>query len=803
MSNKLIIPKSTPIGGGAHRHTINNTNKHFKYIDGLRGLAILMVVIFHLFIFKVSAGVDIFLFISGIFLLKTHMAYNKHDNGLGFVQAIIRILRRLTPTLVTVVFITTAIFTIVYPPAEWWNLFRDSTSSLLYTINWTLAHNNEYYTSIGNNPSAFQHLWSMSVQLQIFIAVIVLAYFVGFFFNSRNRTDKKYENFMYVLIGLATITSFIYSIYLHNVDQTLNYYSTLSRFWEIGLGMMVSAILLKDIIFVPLLRIIISTIGFVMIAITGIFLNGAEQFPGPLTLIPIIGALLVILSGKTKAGEKRTFSTLGLIKILETKPLLYVGKISYPLYAWHWCLAILAEELYPDSNIYNRGLIVFVISMIVSHFTYYIVTSALQQKEKPHYDSVFNIDYMYRNFTRSKLYTKVGAACIVFMWLFSVTSLPNFNYYNDYQAARAEKASEEYGGFFNAYPGARAIINSVDVPDNVGIEPNPNSDVFSMMPSTWYDDCYTASGEDTMKFINNNGDPCYYGDVSSQETLYVIGGSHSEQYITALDQIGKKRNVRVIPIIKMGCPLVNEGKWDHSDFSDCDRWSESALKWIIDNPPTMGVFITSTRPTSILGIGPDRVPDSYVELFKKISDAGIYIYAVRDNPWIMARDENTHELVDYQLNAKTCISSGGSPEDCGTIQSDALAEVNPAIDAYSEVENIQHIDFTPLFCQNGYCPAVIGNVLVYRDSNHLTDIFINSMEPFLESAIFNNGWDASKVEEITDQIGSEELNTDERELPEWAENVTPEDLGTSNPYIDPNEIPQPNMDNLQSPNIPQ
>lgn len=768
--------------GGAHRYRNTASSKlHLRHIDGLRGIAILMVVMFHLFVFKVSAGVDIFLFIGGLFILNSQLSQAVSQDGLTVWQSLIRLIRRLTPSMTIVVSFGTAVLMVLYSPSDWWGVFRDTVSALTYSINWTLGLSGEEYTKIGNAPSVFQHLWSMSIQMQIYVFIIFMVYATARVTKNNKMVSQRV---LIPVVGVLSVMSFCYAIYLHNHNQTLNYYSTFSRFWEIGLGILVGYVLSKGVVFTTWIRLLLSTVGVIMLSITGLFLDGAQQFPGPLTLIPLTGAALIALTGSVEPMEDRTLSSLGVVRILETRVCVWLGNIAYSLYLWHWVIGILVGEVTPEWAQWQRSLVTLVVSLAVAEFSYRCVEKPLRQGIKPRRGNIFSGDYIRSAWHRTTPYVRIMSIVVIVLWCVGSVSHPVYAGYTKARAVQAQHASERYGGFFNAYPGARSIIPGVSTPDGVGIQPSPHNDVFTMMPPDWFDGCYTGMGDDQLHMVKKDGGDCSYGDVSSKKTLYAIGGSHTEQYLTALDNIGKKRGVRVVPIIKMGCPLVNEGKLTGGDFSDCDRWSENAAQWILSNPPTEGVFITSTRPSTKAGMGPDHVPESYVNLFRRFSDAGIYIYAVRDNPWMMAKDKDTHQHVDVQLNAKTCISGGGSAEECGMEQDKVLDKVNPALQAYQGMKGIQHIDFTPLFCQNGVCPAVIGNVLVYRDSNHLSDIFVKSMEPFIESAIFNDGWDASKVGNIMSQMGEQELRGEQRELPEWASTVTPEDIGASQPYVD-------------------
>ena len=107
---------------------------------------------------------------------------------------------------------------------------KDAVASLGYYINWQLAYSGREYTSVRTTVSPFQHLWSMSAQLQIYVASLVVVTLLALIFRKYARPA------LLVVLTAATVLSFAYATYFHFEDQTINYYSTLSRFWEIGLG---------------------------------------------------------------------------------------------------------------------------------------------------------------------------------------------------------------------------------------------------------------------------------------------------------------------------------------------------------------------------------------------------------------------------------------------------------------------------------------------------------------------------------------------------------------------------------------
>ena len=144
-------------------------------LDGLRGIAIAMVAVFHIWFGRVSGGVDVFLVLSGFFfggrLLRNALTPGAR---LRPVHEVTRLIRRLLPALVVVLAVS-AVLTILIQPETRWETFADqSLASLGYFQNWELANTASNYLRAGEAVSPLQHIWSMSVQGQFYIAFLVV-----------------------------------------------------------------------------------------------------------------------------------------------------------------------------------------------------------------------------------------------------------------------------------------------------------------------------------------------------------------------------------------------------------------------------------------------------------------------------------------------------------------------------------------------------------------------------------------------------------------------------------------------------
>lgn len=731
---------------GKHRKGKNPVAKQwYPHIPGLRGLSIALVVIFHVFVGKVSSGVDVFLFVGGLLVLKSQLKNADEVSGMSFLQSLLRIIRRLYPVLLTVVAVTSVLYLFFFPKLWWEGTLEEGSAAVTYWINWLLISTDQSYAAAGSSDkvSIYQHLWSMSAQLQIYLLIIGLIYLISRLCQRFSRDSEHLRNTitLWVMVAL-TVASFGYATWMFLQGRTHeNYYSTFSRFWEIGLGSVLGYAVIARVVFPAIVRRISAVVGLCMIASVGLFLNGTEQFPGPWTLIPIVGAFLVIVAGNTYPNEKHNWSTVGVVSVLETKPFEWLGKISYSLYLWHWPLLVMALHVFveEDSSAWVRpvvGIGVIAVSLILAGFTNKFIEIPLQQRNKPsRVNTMFILTGQYfSNIMRRSPSPGLLITALTYMVVAAVviSSPVMLRGYDSYQIRALENKAEDMGGMDKVYPGAKTISEGISAPDGIDLYP-PVGDLDSMMPPTTVSGCFSSFGGTDIVLEDKNGKPCQYGDVESSQTLYVVGGSHSEMFIPALDEIGKKRHFKIIPIIKMGCALFQETRWNGDDFPECYRdWSLKVMDYILKNPPTMGVFHTSTRPTTINGNGPEHVPEAYEQAMKKFADAGIHVWLMRDVPW------HTLGPTGGVRDVRYCLSVGYTIEQCSQPANWSLYAVNPALTHYKDIpaDKITHLDIDQYVIKDGATMPVIGNVVAYRDSHHLTKQFVITMTDILDKQMF-------------------------------------------------------------------
>ncbi|MCV7282800.1 acyltransferase [Mycolicibacterium flavescens] len=661
-------------------------------LDGLRGLAIALVVVYHVWFGRVSGGVDVFLVLSGFFLggrLLRQAAGDQPDES--WPRAVARIARRLLPALV-VVLAASAVLTVLVQPQTRWEEFADQAlASQFYWQNWYLADSANDYTRAGEGVSPLQHIWSMSVQGQFFVGVLTLAAVIALV----TRLVGAARHRRAVLVGVLsvlTVLSFWYALVTHQLDQSHAYYDTFARAWELLAGMLAAAVL--PVLRCPRwLRVVAAVVGLGAILACGVLLDGAAEFPGPWALVPVGATILLILSGTREPPAPN--------RLLATAPLVTLGTMAYSLYLWHWPLLIFwLAHTDRDGVGVSEGVAIIALSLVLAYLTTRLVENPLRVGSK---------DRAAHRLPTGPRYGAVALGGVVALLAVAlvVSSLAWRGHVEGIRANGVELQTLSS----RDYPGARALLENSRVP-RLPMRPSV-LEATDDLPATTIDGCITD-------FASVEVIRCVYGDASAARTIALAGGSHSEHWITALDIVGRSHGFRVVTYLKMGCPLSTDDDPRIAGSEDpyplCKVWVRDAMDALTVDRPDY-VFTTTTRPHPN---GPgDRVPDSYLGIWDELSIQQIPILGLRDTPW-MFRDGVLFAPVD-------CLADGGDPETCGLPRSEMLAERNPTLEHADRYPLLSVLDLSDAVCRPDVCRAVEGNVLVYHDAHHLSATYVRTL----------------------------------------------------------------------------
>jgi peptidoglycan/LPS O-acetylase OafA/YrhL len=676
-------------------------------LDGLRGVAIALVAVFHIWFGRVSGGVDVFLALSGFFfggrLLRASLSSTA---SLAPLPEVKRLVRRLLPALV-VVLAASAVLTILIQPETRWEAFADqSLASLGYYQNWELANTAADYLRAGEAVSPLQHIWSMSVQGQFYIAFLVLIFAFAYLF--RRLFGRHMRVALIVLLSALTIASFVYAIIAHNADQATAYYNSFARAWELLLGALAGA--LVSFVRCPMwLRTVVAVVALAAIVSCGYFIDGVNEFPGPWALVPVGATILFILSAANRAADPHLARFGGRMpapnRWLAAAPFVSLGAMAYALYLWHWPLLIfwLAYTGHSHAN-FLEGAGVLLVSGVLAWLTTRFVENPLRLHAPVAKKPVVVVPLR----TRLRRPTIVLGSVVTLLGVALTATSFTWREHMTIQRANGKELS---GLSSRDYPGARALVNHARVP-KLPMRPTV-LEATDDLPTSTNDGC--IADFDEIDVIS-----CTYGDESATRTVALAGGSHAEHWLTALDLLGRLHDFKVVTYLKMGCPLTTEENplvmGDNRPYPKCREWNQKVMPQLIADHPDY-VFTTSTRPWVIKD--GDVMPAGYLGIWQALDDARIPVLAMRDTPWVVRKGK--------PFFPTDCLANGGDAISCGIKRSEVLSDHNPTLDYVAQFPVLKPLDMSDAVCRDDDCRAVEGNVLIYHDSHHFTTTYMRTM----------------------------------------------------------------------------
>ena len=714
-------PSSPPTTDPEPVGAIRSTGFYRYDLDGLRGIAIALVAMFHIWFGRVSGGVDVFLALSGFFFGgKILRAALSPDHILSPVPEVIRLVRRLVPALV-VVLAGCALLTILVQPQTRWETFADqSLASLGYYQNWELASTASDYLRAGEAVSPLQHIWSMSVQGQFYIAFLLLV--AGCTYLLWRPLGARLRTMFVVLLSVLTLASFIYAIFAHEADQTTAYYNSFARAWELLLGALVGA-LVPYIRWPMWLRTGVAAVALAAILSCGALIDGVQEFPGPWALVPVGATMLMILAGANLQGRADASDEMPLPnRLLAAGPLVALGAMAYSLYLWHWPLLIfwLSYTGHTHANFFE-GTALLLVSGLLAYLTTRLVEDPLRYRvpagdaaPSPVAANPWPVRLRRPTMALGSVVALLGVALTVtsFTWSEHVSG----------ERATGKELSELSA---QDYPGARALTAHVRVP-TLRMRPTV-LEVKDDLPATTRDGCISD-------FVNPAVVNCTYGDLAAGRTIALAGGSHAEHWLPALDLLGHLHHFKVVTYLKMGCPLSTEQvpliMGSNAPYPQCREWVQTTMAKLVTDRPDY-VFTTSTRPWNIKR--GDVMPATYIGIWQTLSDNNIPILAIRDTPWLVKNGQ--------PFNPADCLAKGGNAQSCAVKRSDVLSDHNSTLDFVLQFPLLKPLDMSDAICRPDICRPVEGNVLIYHGAHHLSPTYVRTLAPELGRQIAaNTGW---------------------------------------------------------------
>lgn len=338
-------------------------NDYRPDIDGLRAIAVVAVVGYHAFpsIFPGGfVGVDIFFVISG-YLISKHIWEELALEKFSIKTFYERRVRRIFPALIIVLLFCLFFGWVVLTPGEYEQLGKHITGGAGFVSNLIYWKEAGYFDNAADTKPLL-HLWSLGIEEQFYIFwPLILAWLW-----------RQPHHAKWVLPSLL-VASFIYSQIVVTQNVVADFYSPLTRFWELGLGAMIAHKSIRNYKLDTNRLSALSWAGFALILISIAIVNHLDPFPGAWALLPAMGAAFII-----KAGDEAWLNQ----QLLARKWIVWVGLISYPLYLWHWPLLSFARIMESATPSPSARASLIVASIILAWITYELVEKPIRSRHK-------------------------------------------------------------------------------------------------------------------------------------------------------------------------------------------------------------------------------------------------------------------------------------------------------------------------------------------------------------------------------------------------------------------------------------
>lgn len=682
------------------------SNPNIKYrpdIDGLRAIAVLSVVAFHAFpsIFTGGfIGVDIFFVISG-FLISTILFKSLENNTFSFSDFYSRRIKRIFPALIVVLLGTFALGWATLTASEYKLLGKHIIAGAGFVSNLALWGESGYFdTSAEFKP--LLHLWSLGIEEQFYIVwpVALLAAW------------KLRLNVLTIVVLIAT-ASFSLNIIGIQYNATATFYSPQTRFWELLSGSLLAWIStykpqelkftrdyankwLSKLIFNSgaaleknVMSDAVALVGISLLAYGFFAIDKDSFFPGYLAAIPVVGAVMIIFAGPD-AWINRV--------LLASRPMVWIGLISFPLYLWHWPLVSILRisESEPDAWMVIASQ---VLAVVLAWATYRVIEIPLRRHSIARY--------------------KVPAlACFMVL----VACLGVYTYKSD--------------GIPDRIANTKFLEYSESI---VRVDKAREDECFEIpyaykKPGNWF---------------------CTLGRKGDPVTFFAYGDSHALSLLPALDRFANSNPLSINFTATSGCPPLL-GIQSMRGGAAIEKYNCKALNDRIFNY----VKLTGIKHVILIGrwpyyTGSSTRPEEFNPITRNPSIKPTKESSARDFAWAVENTVSRYASIgvtvtfiednpQQQFEPKQVLRKGNAQDEKYNAFSVSM-EVHIKNQALASQAIRKHassyVNFDNYLCANGVCPLVKGKRFLYFDDDHLSYTGAMTVYPAL----------SAKLKQLTDE----------------------------------------------------
>ena len=650
---------------------------HLKYrpdIDGLRAVAVLCVVAFHAFPSLIKGGfigVDVFFVISG-FLISTIIFENLDRGTFSFYEFYARRIKRIFPALFLILISSFIFGWFALLADEYKQLGKHIAAGAGFISNFVFWSEVAYFDNLAE-AKPLLHLWSLGIEEQFYIAwpfILWLAW------------KKKFN--LLTLTAIATLISFALNLKGIKEDAVATFYSPQTRFWELLSGSFLAwfPIYKKDLLANYKLRVdgwlgsvvhkepfeadgktlanLTSFVGSLLLMYGLWRITKDVSFPGKWSIIPVLGAVFIILAG-SKAWINRV--------ILSNKVAVWFGLISFPLYLWHWPLLSFARIVEGETPSPNIRIAAVALSVLLAWLTYKLVERPVRLGKAGRRSVAILILLM-------AVVGLVGYSTYVMDGFDSRSSIRSF-VNNKNELVRTPSSDEGCLAYIELkkplFPYCRYTdVNSSETVAIVG-------DSHAQVAYAGIAELLKQRGKNTVLLANSSCPPFLGSPTGNNQTELDVCNDRIEQLLQVLES---KRDIKTVFVFTRGAVYTTGTE-----------------------PLTENKNVTGGRTIPL-----EQFVNSAQISFNRLTSKGKTVFYVSENPELNFHP-NSCLTRPFKIQDKNCIVKKES----------VYSRQSEYRKAFSSLKNITFIDSLPAFCPIDRCMVFDeSGALLYADADHLS-----------------------------------------------------------------------------------
>ena len=660
-------------------------------IQGLRAVAVLAVVANHLAGWPTGSfvGVDVFFVISGYLITGILVREFEARQTISFRGVYARRIKRILPAGLFVIGATLCATRVLAGIDRYHFAAADAIAAVLFIANWHFAHAGVNYFNQSLPPSPLQHYWSLSVEEQFYFAwpwLMLAVLLIGL----RLRVWRHEHTRLVAGVTVAVISglSLAWAFAQTSQNPTSAYFSTFVRAWELGAGALVAIAANRIARSGVRLRQVAAPVGLVGVLVSFFVVPTSPGFPAPWALLPTLSTAAVLAAGAGLSGR--------LLLPLTNPVSQYVGKLSYSIYLWHFPVVVLIVTVVPQYSVayWLVGLgLIFGLSAASFHLLEDPARRGKWFRPRAAQLPVPAIGWL-----------RYAVAC-------AVTALIAVVAFVGVRAIAPTRL---------VLPPPVLVGHTQDDPRNcvgaASLDPRHRcaglntGDRVVPLPGELPDD--TGGAYACYAYLRQPMHPCTYGSRRPDAVrVALVGDSHAAALLAVLE------------------PQLNAVNWRLTSFTgQTCAWLPPALSPSCPGLRLIQRDLLSGRYALVIATELRAYTNSiadHLAAMRPVAATGAQIVVVEDEPSVSPASTACVDRITYS-------ATGG----CGTPVAVAYRDPDRLALAAERIPGAVVVDTRGFFCRHGFCPATIGNVIVYRDTAaHVTASYARTLSPYLVEAI--------------------------------------------------------------------